>query len=96
MDDDDARNDLEATTRALEAELAARDEARPLSQAELDRLVDCGVGLERALRRAQVAGLPITKEAFLVWDRAREFVRDHEPLPRFNRVPPWDPPQAQP
>jgi hypothetical protein len=83
--DDDARRDLEAATRALEAELASRDESRAMSQAELDRLIDCGMGLERALRRAQLVGMPITEEAFLVWDRARRFARDHEPEPRFDR-----------
>ena len=88
--DDDARRDLEAATRALEAELRARDESRPMTQTELDRLIDCGAGLERALRRAQAAGMPITEEAFLVWDRARQFTRDHEPMSRFGRDMPSD------
>ncbi len=83
--DHDARRDLEAATRALEAELASCDDSRQMSQAEFDDLIECGVGLERALRRAQVIGMPITEEAFLVWDRARQFVRDHEPAPRFGR-----------
>jgi hypothetical protein len=76
--DDDVQHDLEAATRALEAELRSRDPARAMTQAEHDELVDCGAGLERALRRAQEAEMPITEEAFAVWDRARLFVREHE------------------
>lgn len=76
--DDDAGHDLESSTRALQAELRARETSQPMSEAELDRLVECGVGLERALRRAQVAGTPITEEAVLVWDRARQFVDEHD------------------
>jgi hypothetical protein len=76
--DDDVQRDLEAATRALEAELRSRDPDRPMTQTEHDDLVDCGAGLERALRRAQEAEMPITEEAFAVWDRARLFVREHE------------------
>jgi hypothetical protein len=76
---DDVERDLQVATRALEAELRARDDERPMTQAELDGLVDCAAGLERALRRAQEAEMPITGEAFAVWDRARQFVREHEP-----------------
>jgi hypothetical protein len=75
--DDDVERDLEAATRALESELRAREGRRPMTQAELDALVECGAGLERALRRAQEAEMPITEEAFAVWDRARQFVREH-------------------
>jgi hypothetical protein len=77
--DHDVERDLEAATRALEAELRARDRGRPMTEAEMDGLVDCGAGLERALRRAQEAAMPITEEAFAVWDRARQFVREHPP-----------------
>lgn len=94
--DDDATRDIEAATRALEAELAGRDEARPLSEAELNRLVDYGTGLERALRRAQEAGLPIPPAADLVWQRARAFAHAHEPMRRFGRIPPWDDPPGAP
>lgn len=65
-------------TRALEAELGAREEARPMSDAELDRLLDRGAGLERALRRAQIVGVPITEEAVVAWERARQAVDEHE------------------
>jgi hypothetical protein len=82
--DDDVRRDLEAATRALEAELGARDDARPMTHAELDELVDCGADLEQALRMAQEAEMPITEEAFAVWDRARQFVREHEPAQAYG------------
>ena len=53
-----------------------------MTPAELDALVDCGVVLERALSRAQETGMPITEEAFAVWDRARQFVASMNQLPR--------------
>ena len=82
--DDDVRLDMQAATHALDAELRLRDDARPMTQAELDALVDCGAGLERALSRAQEAGMPITEEAVAVWDRARQFVREHEPAHAYD------------
>jgi hypothetical protein len=96
--DDDARHDLEAATRALEAELRCRDRSRALTQPELDGLVECAVGLERALGRAKDAGAvketPGIPEAFAVWDDAREFVHQHEPTRAFA-PPMWtDPPIA--
>jgi hypothetical protein len=36
------RRDLQAATRALDAELRVRDDAPPMTQAELDVLVDRG------------------------------------------------------
>jgi hypothetical protein len=86
--DDDTTHDLEAATRALEAELRARDASRPMTDAELNSLVECGVGLERAIRRAQEAGAvnepPGFAEAIDVWDRGRQFIREHEPPPLFG------------
>jgi hypothetical protein len=96
--DKDARHDLEAATRALEAELRARDRSRAMTQPELDGLVDCAVGLERALGRAKDSGAvketPGIAEAFEVWDSARQFVHEHEPTRAFS-PPMWtDPPMG--
>jgi hypothetical protein len=86
--DHDTTHDLQAATHALEAELRARDASRPMTEAELSSLVECGAGLERAIRRAQEAGAanepPGFAEAIDVWDRGRRFMREHEPPPLFG------------
>jgi hypothetical protein len=86
--DKDARQDLEAATRALEAELRARDRSRPMTEPDHDGLVDCADGQERALGRAKDGGAvketPGIAEAFEVWDSARQFVHEHEPTRAFG------------